>query len=68
MPYHINSAVPFYPSVTAIPVKFKRSVFRSGDSFRVTIPMDIIRSLEIKEKDELEIWLNDSEIVMKKIE
>lgn len=49
-----------------MPVKFKRSVFKSGDSYRVTIPMDIIRSLEIKEKDELEIWLSNSEIVMKK--
>ena len=49
-----------------IPVKFRRSVFKSGDSFRITIPMEIIRTLDIKEKEELEIWLNDSQIVMKK--
>jgi len=50
-----------------MPVRFKRSVFKSGDSYRVTIPMDIIRTLDIKEKEELEIWLTDSQIVMEKI-
>jgi len=29
--------------------------------------MDIIRTLDIKEKEELEIWLTDSQIVMEKI-
>jgi bifunctional DNA-binding transcriptional regulator/antitoxin component of YhaV-PrlF toxin-antitoxin module len=49
-----------------MPIKFTRTVFRSGDSFRITIPMPIIDGLEIKEKDVLEIWLTDHEIVMKK--
>ena len=49
-----------------MPVKFKRAVFKSGDSFRVTIPMPIIKALDIKEKEELMIWLNDSQIVMEK--
>ena len=49
-----------------MPVKFTRKVFKSGDSLRITIPMDIVRTLEIKEKDVLEIWLDDSQIIMKK--
>jgi len=50
-----------------MPVKFKRAVFKSGDSFRVTIPMPIIKAINIKEKDVLEIWLNDSQIIMEKV-
>lgn len=51
-----------------MPVKFKRSVFRSGDSFRITIPMDIVRTLDIQEKEQLEIWLTDHKIIMQKKE
>lgn len=49
-----------------MPVKFKRSVFKSGDSFRITIPMEIIKTLNIAEKEKLAIWLNNSQIVMEK--
>jgi antitoxin component of MazEF toxin-antitoxin module len=49
-----------------MPIKFKRSVFKSGDSFRITIPMDIIRALDIKEKEQLEISLNDSQIIIER--
>ena len=49
-----------------MPVKFRRTVFRTGDSFRITIPMEIIRALDIKSKDVLEIWLNNSQIIMEK--
>lgn len=51
-----------------MPVKFKRTVFRSGDSYRVTIPMDIVRALGIEAKDELSIWMNNSQIIMEKAE
>jgi bifunctional DNA-binding transcriptional regulator/antitoxin component of YhaV-PrlF toxin-antitoxin module len=51
-----------------MPVRFKRSVFKSGDSFRITIPMEIIRTLNIQEKEQLSIWLNDSQIMMEKAE
>ena len=50
-----------------MPVKFHRRTFKSGDSFRITIPMDIVRTLDIQEKDTLEIWLDDSKIIMKQI-
>jgi len=53
--------------VIEIPVKFRRSVFRSGDSFRITIPMEIVRALDINEKEQLSIWLNDSQIIMEKM-
>ena len=51
-----------------VPVKFIRSVFKSGDSFRITIPMEIVKALDIKEKERLVIWLNDSQIIMEKLE
>ena len=67
--FYINSTVAFYQfKVIAMPVKFIRSIFRSGDSFRVTLPMAIVRTLGIEEKDKLEIWLTDSEIAMKKVD
>jgi len=54
--------------VIDVPVKFIRSVFKSGDSFRITIPMEIVKALDIKEKERLVIWLNDSQIIMEKLE
>jgi hypothetical protein len=48
------------------PIKFKRKVFESGDSFRVVIPVEIIKALELRNGDDLEIWLNDHQIVMQK--
>ena len=49
-----------------MPVKFKRKVFRSGDSYRVTLPMPICQALGIKDKDTLEIWLDNERIIMQK--
>ena len=49
-----------------MPVKFKRTTFKSGNSYRITIPMEIVKALDIKEKEELVIWLNDSQIIMEK--
>jgi len=48
-------------------VEFKRSVFKSGESVRVTIPAPIAETLNIKHKDILKIWLNDSQIIMEKM-
>jgi len=49
-----------------MPIKFTRTVFKSGDSLRITIPMEIVKALNIKEKDQLVIWLDDSRIIMEK--
>jgi bifunctional DNA-binding transcriptional regulator/antitoxin component of YhaV-PrlF toxin-antitoxin module len=54
--------------VIKIPVEFKRSVFKSGESVRVTIPAPIAETLNIKHKDVLKIWLDDSRIIMVKTE
>lgn len=51
-----------------MPVKFRRTVFRSGNSYRVTLPMPIVKTLGIGDKDELEIWMNDSQIIIQKPE
>ncbi len=47
-------------------ITFKRAVFKSGDSYRVTIPMEIIKALDIREKEELNICLRGDEIIVKK--
>ena len=60
------SGTVLFDGVLSLPVKFKRSMFRSGDSFRITIPMPIIKELDLKEKDELLIWLDDHQIIMRK--
>jgi bifunctional DNA-binding transcriptional regulator/antitoxin component of YhaV-PrlF toxin-antitoxin module len=39
-----------------------------GGSFRITIPMEIVTTLNIKDKEQLEIWLDDSRIIMVKTE
>lgn len=50
-----------------MPITFTRAVFKSGDSYRVTIPMEIIKALNIKEKEQLKIWLdNEDKIVITK--
>ena len=51
----------------SMPVKFKRTTFKSGNSYRITIPMEIVKALDIKDKEELVIWLNDSQIIMEKV-
>jgi len=51
-----------------MPVKFKRTMVKVGGSFRITIPMEIITTLNIKDKEQLEIWLDDSRIIMVKAE
>lgn len=64
---YLNITVAFYLSVMNMPITFKRSVFKSGDSYRITIPMEIIRALEIKEKEQLTISLNDHQIIVEKM-
>ena len=70
--YYINFDIYKYNEIVlyfrdTMPVKFSRKVFKSGDSLRITIPMDIVRTLEIQEKDALEIWLDNNHIIMKKM-
>jgi antitoxin component of MazEF toxin-antitoxin module len=48
-------------------ITFKRAVFKSGDSYRVTIPMEIIKALDIQEKEQLKIRLKDNQIIIEKM-
>ena len=63
----ISSGESLWRIVILNAVKFRRTVFKSGDSYCITIPMEIVRALDIKEKEPLEIWLNDSQIIIEKI-
>ncbi len=47
-------------------ITFKRTVFKSGDSYRVTLPMEIIKALNIQEKEQLTIVMRDDQIIIKK--
>lgn len=49
-----------------MPTEFKRAIFKSGDSYRITIPMPIVTSLGIKEKEVLTIWQDNSHIILSK--
>ena len=49
-----------------MPIKFERAVFRSGNSYRITLPMPIVKTLKIEDKDKLEIWMNDNQIIIEK--
>ncbi|MBA7612956.1 hypothetical protein ES703_20198 [subsurface metagenome] len=51
-----------------MPLKFKRTVFRSGNSYRITLPMPIVKNLKIKDKEKLEIWMNNGQIIIEKCE
>jgi len=48
-----------------MPVKFKRKVFTSGGSLRINIPKAIADTLEITEGSFVEMWLNNSHIVIR---
>jgi bifunctional DNA-binding transcriptional regulator/antitoxin component of YhaV-PrlF toxin-antitoxin module len=50
-----------------MPITFERTVFKSGDSYRITIPMEIIKALNIKEKEKLKIWLDEPKIIIEKV-
>jgi len=63
---YLNISLALYFLGDLMPVKFKRTTFKSGNSYRITIPMEIVKALDIKEKEALVIWLNDSQIIMEK--
>ncbi|GEM_PF-2755684 len=47
-------------------ITFKRAVFKSGNSYRINIPMEIVRALNIQEKEQLTICLRDDKILITK--
>jgi len=49
-----------------MPVKFSRKIAKIGDSFRIVIPAPIVKALNIEDGERLQIWLNDSKIIMER--
>jgi antitoxin component of MazEF toxin-antitoxin module len=49
-----------------MPIQFKRSIFATGGSLRVNIPIEIAEALTLKAGDTVLISLTDSQIVMQK--
>lgn len=52
----------------SMPVKFEISVVQVGKSLKVTIPVEIVRHLKIKKGDTVEMWVENSTIMMEKKE
>ena len=49
-----------------MPVKFQISVVQVGKSLKVTIPVEVARHLGIKKGDIVEMWVDNSHIIMEK--
>ncbi len=50
-----------------MPVEFDVSVVKVGNSFRVTIPKEIVKELRLKKGSRLRVWINlDEDIVLTK--
>lgn len=48
------------------PLTIEVKLTKIGNSLRITIPKDVLRALNWKEGDKLEIGLNDSVMIVKK--
>ena len=49
-----------------MPLTIEVKLTKIGNSLRITVPKDVLRALNWKEGDKLEIGLNDSVMVVKK--
>jgi bifunctional DNA-binding transcriptional regulator/antitoxin component of YhaV-PrlF toxin-antitoxin module len=49
-----------------MPVKFEISVVQVGKSLKVTIPIEVARHLNIEKGDVVEMWADNSHIIVKK--
>jgi len=45
-------------------LKFKRTIFKSGNNYRIMIPIDICKTFNIKDEEEFVMWMNDSQSIM----
>jgi antitoxin component of MazEF toxin-antitoxin module len=52
----------------SMPVKFQISVVQVGNSLKVTIPVEITRYVNLEKGDTVEMWVDNSTILMKKKE
>ena len=51
-----------------MPVKFELSVMQVGNSLRVTIPKEVAKHLNLNKGDTVEMWVNNSSIIVEKKE
>jgi bifunctional DNA-binding transcriptional regulator/antitoxin component of YhaV-PrlF toxin-antitoxin module len=49
-----------------MPVKFEISVVQVGKSLKITIPVEVARHLSIEKGDVVEMWVDNSHIIVKK--
>ena len=49
-----------------VPVKFKIKVVQVGNSLKVTIPKEIVDHVNLGKGDTIEMWVDDSCILIKK--
>jgi antitoxin component of MazEF toxin-antitoxin module len=50
-----------------MPIVFERSVFKTGSSLRINIPLEVCKALSIHEGDTLAISVNDHQAVIEKV-
>ena len=51
-----------------MPIKFELIIGQVGKSLKVTIPVEVARHLKIKKGDIVEMWVNNSNIIVEKKE
>ena len=49
-------------------LRLKRSISRSGRGLVLRIPADIVKALNFTEDSQVWIWIEDSRIIMEKVE
>lgn len=49
-----------------VQIKFRRRVRKVGGSYMVAVPQEILEALKLKENDEVEIFIENDRIVIKK--
>ena len=49
-----------------MPVKFEVKAVQVGNSLKVTIPVEVTRHLGIKKGDTVEMWVDNSHIILEK--
>jgi len=49
-----------------MPVKFELSVMQVGNSLRITIPKEIAKYMQLKKGDTVELWVDNSRVIVEK--
>ena len=49
-----------------MPIKFELSVMQVGNSLRITIPKEVAKHLNLKKGDTVDLWVDNSHIIVEK--